>query len=85
MDGHLADKTVAAGFFAFAPKTFAVAEIDIDGVERRHIGGGGAGQTQRPRQPIGIEKAALRVAVCLRAELGGKVLGAPGQAAEPRA
>src|SRR6202044_2783749 len=63
MDGHLADKAVAAGFLAFAAKTFAVAKIDIDGVERRHIGGGGTGETQYPRQPIGIEKAALRVAV----------------------
>ena len=47
MDRHLADKAVAAGFLAFAAKAVAVAEIDIDGVDRRHRGGRGAGKAER--------------------------------------
>ena len=65
--------------FAFAAKTVAVAEIDIDGVDRRHLRGRRAGEAERPRQPVGIEETALRIAVGLGAKLGGKVLGAPGR------
>ena len=62
-----------------------VAEVDVHGVERRHFGGSRAGETEHARQPIGIEKATLRVAVSLGTDVGGKVFGAPGQSAEPGA
>ena len=71
MDRHFADKAVAAGFLAFAAEAFAIAEIDIDGVDRRHRGGGGAGKAQHAGEPIGIEETTLRVAVGLRADVGG--------------
>ena len=56
-----------------------IPEIDIDGVDRRHGGGGGAGKAQHAGQAIGIEKIALFVAIGLRADVGGQILGAPGE------
>src|SRR5215472_3558918 len=45
----------------------------------------GAGKAKRAREPVGVEEAAIAVAVRLRAELGRKVLGSPGQSFEPGA
>ena len=81
VNGHFCRKAVAARGLAFAAEAFAVAEVDIDGVDRRHVGGGRAGEAKRARQPVGIEETAVRIAVGLGAELGGKILGAPGQRA----
>ena len=78
---HLADKAVARSLFAFAAKALVVAKINIDGVDRGYLRCGCAGKAQHPRQPVRIEKVAVGVAIGLRAELGGKVLGAPGQRA----
>ena len=85
VDRHFAGKTVAAGGLAFAAKAVVVTEVDIDSVDRRHLGGGRAGKAQRSRQPIRVEKSPLRIAVGFGAELRGKVLGAPGQRGQPRA
>jgi len=46
---------------------------------------GRAGNAERARQPIGIKKMALCVAVRLRAKLGGQIFRAPGQADQTRA
>ena len=62
-----------------------IAEVDGDGVDRLHLRRRRAGKAERARQPIGIEKTAVPVAVGLGAELGGKVLGAPGEPFQPRA
>src|SRR5208282_41359 len=51
VNGELPGKAVAARLFAFAAKTVVVAEVDINGVERRYLGGSRAGETERARQP----------------------------------
>ena len=68
-----------------APQRRDIAEVDGDGVDRLHLRRRGAGEAERARQPVGIEEAAVRVAVGLRAEFGRQVLGAPGEPVEPRA
>ena len=85
MDRHLAEKAIADCFLAFAAEAVAVVEVDKDGVDCGHPGGRCAGKTQSAGEPVGIEPVALRVAIGASAKLGGKILGAPGQAEEPRA
>ena len=77
-----AAKAVAACRLAIAAETVVVAKVDIDGIDRRHPGGGRAGEAERARQPVGIEISAVGVAVGLGAELGGQIFGAPGQRAK---
>ena len=85
MDRHLAGEAVAAGLLAFAPQPGFVAKIDIDRVDRLHLGGGGAGEAEAPRQLIGRQEMSVAVAVGLGAELDRKILRAPGQAFQPLA
>src|SRR6516165_11859695 len=79
MDGHLADEAVAGRLLAFAAETGVVAEIDEHRVDCGDARGRRAGKTQGARKAIRIEKPPIRVAICMRAELGGEILGAPGQ------
>jgi len=62
-----------------------VAEVDIDGVDRRDLSGSGAGEAQNAREAIGIEPSSACIAVAWRAKLGGEVFGAPGQRHQSRA
>src|ERR671924_1783886 len=84
MNRHFAGEAVAAGFLRLAAKRCGIAEIDgngIDGLPPRRCG---AGEAERAREPVWIEKTAVAVAVRLGAELGRKIFRAPGQALEPR-
>ena len=54
-------------------------------LNRQDLGRRSCGEAQRAGETVGIEKEALGVAVCLGAELGGEIFGAPGQRGEPRA
>ena len=83
MDRHLAAESIAPRFLAFAPQPGVVAEIDIDGVDRRDERRGGAREAENAGEPVGIEKAPLRVAVGFRTKLGGQIFGPPGQPAQP--
>ena len=85
MNGHFPQKPSRRAAPHSRRKRFAVAKVDKHGVDRRHAGGGGAGEAQRARQSIRVEKHPFRVAVGLGAELGGKIFGAPGQCAQPLA
>src|SRR5262249_59844829 len=85
MDRHLTNKAVTAGLLAFATKANLIAEVDENRIEGGNGGGRGAGKTQTARKPIGIEKAAFRVTIRLRAELRGEILGTPGHADQARA
>src|SRR6516162_2028875 len=64
MDRHLARKAVTASFLTFATKACAIAKIDEHCIDRRHARGACAYKAQSARKPIGIEKAALRIAIC---------------------
>ena len=85
MDREPRGETVAARRFGLGAQACEVAEVDIDGLDRRHRGGGRAEQTERAREPIGLGELSVRVPVGLGAELGGQILRSPGQADEPGA
>src|SRR6516165_5859467 len=85
MDRHLTGKAVTARFLGFAAQRRGIAEVDRDGVDGLHPRRRGAGKAERAREPVRVEEAAVAVAVGLRAELGRKVFGSPGQFLEPGA
>ena len=85
VDRQPGGEAVAACRLAIAAESGVVAKVDIDRVDRRNPGGRGAGDAERARQPVWIEVAAVGIAIGFGAELGGKILGAPGQCGKPRA
>jgi len=85
MDRHFAGKAVTARFLGLAAQRRGIAEVDRDGIDGLHPRRRGAGKAKRAREPVGVEEAAVAVAVRLRAELGRKVFGSPGQPLEPGA
>ena len=84
MDRHLGAEAVAARFACFRAQAIHVAEIRIDGVDRRNARRGRCGEREVARQPIGRGETARLIAVRLRAKLRGQILRAPGDAGEPR-
>ena len=85
MNGEPPGKAVAAGEFGVAAQRVGIAEIDMDGLDRRHFRRRRAEQAERAGDPIGFGERAVGFAVGFRAEFGRQVLGSPGHADEPRA
>src|SRR5947209_6401930 len=71
MDGYFAGKAVAACLLRFPAQRSGVAKVDGHGIERGYLRCCGSGETKRPRETVRIEKAAVRVAIRLGAELDG--------------
>ena len=85
MDGEPPGKAVAARDLGVAAQDLRVAEIHMDGLDRRHFGRRRAEQAHGARDAIGLGERAVGLAVGFGAELGRQVLRPPGHADQPRA
>jgi hypothetical protein len=70
MDGHFAGEAITARFLGLPAQRCGIAEVDSDGVDGLHPRGRRGGKAERAGESVGIEEAALAVAICLGAELG---------------
>ena len=85
VNGQTPGEAVAPRFGGVAAQAFGVAEVDIDGLDRRKLCRRRAVEADVAGQAIGLGEQALFVAVGFGAEFGGQILRPPGHADQPLA